>query len=225
MNNSEQSHQSLSHREAEHMLTDFVFGRLPADHVARMEVALDEFPDLRREADEIRAAFAGFDRQDYLERRKMAARNVSVHVQESLTTSQRARQRNRRFLLRIAPLAAACIIAVLVFPPFEDPNVLPPTVNESAFNEGGVPDLDGLDEFLLAADQENLAELIGEYPANLLSEPDLSVSEFDAADAEILLETSWHVNAGMPVLDFLPEIVYEDELQSLFDGVEHVASL
>ncbi len=223
MNNSEQHRNTLSRSEAELKLTDFVFGRLSAEEQAVFEAALDEFPDLRSEADQIRSAFAGFDRQDYLERRKLAARNVSVHVQEGLSSAHRAGQRNRRFLLRMAPLAVACIIAVVFFPPFNDPTV--PAGDESAFNEDGMPVLDGLDEFLQEAGQENIAELLGDYPANLLDGSELSDGELDAADAEILLETSWHVNAGMPVLDFLPEVVYEDELQSLFDGVEHVASL
>ncbi len=225
MNNSEQHRNTLSRGEAELKLTDFVFGRLSAQEQAVFEAALDEFPDLRSEADQIRSAFAGFDRQDYLERRKKAARNVSVHVQQGLNSAQRAGQRNRRFLLRMAPLAVACIIAVVIFPPFDDPAFPSETSDLSAFNTDGVPVLDGLDEFLLETDQENLAELVGEYPATLPDESGLSSSELDAADAEILLETSWYVNAGMPVLDFLPEDLNEDELQSLFDGVEHVASL
>lgn len=108
--------QPLSRDRMEELLADYAFNALPEDDAQQFERSLPYYPDIREEVEKVRAAFAQFDREEFLERRTRRARSLSVHVQERLA-QKRSLWSGNRALRHLWPALVLTVLLVAVFTP------------------------------------------------------------------------------------------------------------
>lgn len=107
----------LSHDRMEEMLADYAFNHLPEAEARHFEESLPLYPDIRAEVEQVRAVFAQFDKDDFMERKTRPARTLSVHVQERLARPRRFSLLSGRTMRHIWPAVGLVILLVVLFSP------------------------------------------------------------------------------------------------------------
>lgn len=102
----------LSREQMEEMMADYALNGLASAEAERFEEALPLYPDIRSDVEKVRAAFAQFAKEDYIESNTRRARTLSVHVQERLATRRPAGN-----LRRLWPALVIGMLLLFMFVP------------------------------------------------------------------------------------------------------------
>jgi hypothetical protein len=111
--NEQSSYQSLTHKEMQELLPDYIFGRISIEDKAAFEHSLSNYQDIMQEVKEGKAVFQRLERMDFDRFLAQKTRNLSVKVNERL------RRKNNQFekfswSLRYAVPSFGLIVIIMI---------------------------------------------------------------------------------------------------------------
>jgi hypothetical protein len=149
----------LTYNEAELYLPDYALGKLAPEEAARLEEALQNFPDLKVQAASIKAAFEQLNPAAFRSEIDNRTRDLSVRVHERLRKQSSARRTGSRFVRWSPIVLMAASLAFFYLVPRDTMPVQKPAFEEEL-------------EQILSATDGNVLVSIADRDADLeLGEP------------------------------------------------------
>lgn len=231
----------LSRDRMEDMLADYAFNSLSEAEARHFEESLPLYPDIREEVEQVRAVFAQFDKDDFMERKTRPARTLSVHVQERIAGSRRSLFPSGRTMRHIWPALGLVVVLVVLFTPG---GFLSKYIESNGSSSGSVQFAGIIPEPQPIVTQEEMAQILISATGDTVDPAEVALVLPDVTpllnDKTLLADEAFSASDIMsddmvqglaenflyPMSDYvmsggLYEGLNESEIQQLFEELEH----